>query len=266
MLPPLAAEEMAALFNLMEQEQSTPAGFRRALVALIPKVQGPVKASSTRPISVLSSLAKCWSSIRSAHLQGRLVHVLSCHQHGGIPMRSAQDPVAQLLSQVTKAEVSGEALYGVQIDFAKFFDSISIPLVMRILQRSGIDEQWTSFAGQHYSKVERYFRYSNARLGRGWCPSQGLLQGDALSVAFANLCVLPLVRHLEYVAAHHHSVWFSFFVDDLTVTSPTHEGILEALRAIEAFVHIMHMQVNVDKCVYFGVGILSVKFTFVAIH
>ena len=254
MLPRAAAAEMATLFNMMERVQRAPAGFRRALVALIPKVRGPVTASSTRPISVLPSLARCWSSIRTRHLQGRLIHALSPHQHGGIPLRSAQEPVANLLSQVARAELGGDRLYGVQIDFAKFFDSITIPLAMRILMRIGIDEQWASFAGAHYGHVERYFRFTNARLGTAWSPRKGLMQGDALSVALANLCVLPLARHLEHIATQHQCVWFSFFVDDLIVTSSTREGLMEAIRAIEAFVTIMHVNVNVAKCVYFGIG------------
>ena len=255
-LPRAAANEMAQLFNLMEHLQYSPEGLRRALVALIPKREGPVLPSATRPISVLPTLARTWSATRSSHLQARMAEFLAPQQHGGIPNRSAQQPVSELLSLISKTEMEGRTMYGIQVDFAKFFDSASLPFICHLLRRAGLDDQWVHFVEKHYGRITRHFRYTNGRLGQGWRPDKGLLQGDALSVALANVCVSPLAHHLQWLQSVHPGMWSSFFVDDLIVVADTYEALSEAINAIETFLMIANMQVNPSKCVYFGLGSL----------
>ena len=102
-LPTQAASEAASIFTLMEATHS-PEDLRRAIVTMMPKAEGVVKASQRRPISVLPLLSRTWSSTRFSVLQTRVDGYVSSSQYGGRSGHSAMEPLCQLLAKVTCTE------------------------------------------------------------------------------------------------------------------------------------------------------------------
>ena len=88
---------------------------------------------------------------------------------------------------------------GLQFDFAKCFDSIPYKIIWTALRHFGCDSALVDLLSHLYSNISRCFRYAGC-LGSFWFATNGLLQGDPLSVVILN-CV-PLSTNYSFVFLH----------------------------------------------------------------
>ena len=251
-LPLAAAAEMAALYNAMEEQGYTPPELRNAFVTLIPKAPGPVQVHQTRPIAVTPTLMRTWSAIRSQQMGMQLKDYFSAQQHGGLCGKNAQRPLAEFFAQIASNEFEGHQTYGLQVDFAKFFDSIDIHCVAKILTRAGYPPRTIDFFVKHYSTTGRRFRFPQNRVGAWWRPAKGLMQGDSLSVTFANLFALPLANALAQLASEEEGVWYAQYVDDVIITTTSLRVLEMAAKCVEEFAEHMGVRINPTKSVCFA--------------
>lgn len=96
--------------------------------------------SNYRPISLLPALSKILEKLVNKRLKNFLEsrNILSNNQFGFRMKRSTEDAVTQLTSFVTSKLDRGERCLGVFLDFAKAFDTVSIPILLAKLESIGI--------------------------------------------------------------------------------------------------------------------------------
>ena len=104
------------------------------------------------------------------------------------------------------------AVAGIQFDFAKCFDSIPYTVIWETLLYYGCDPVFVSLLRNLYTNMCRCFRYAGC-LGSFWTATNGLLQGDPLSVVILNCVLCPLLNKLSGI----DDLTVYAFADDLTI-------------------------------------------------
>ena len=84
---------------------------------------------------------------------------------------------------------------GIQFDFAKCVDSIPYSVIWDVLSYHGCDLSFIFLLRNLYTNMNRCFRYAGC-LGSFWMATNGLLQGDPLSVV---ILLRPLLSRLMTV-------------------------------------------------------------------
>ena len=125
---------------------------------------------------------------------------------------------------------------GLQFDFAKCFDSIPYSVIWSTLKHYGYN-------------ISRCFRYAGC-IGSFWYATNGLLQGDPLSVVILNCVLCPLINRLSTV--EDLSVYA--FADDLTVVSTSWDTLALAYAMLCQFSTSTDLRLNLSKCQLWNKG------------
>lgn len=94
-----------------------------------------------------------------------------------------------------------------------------------------------------YEHISRCFRYAGC-IGSFWSATNGLLQGDPLSVVILNCALCPLVQKLSTIG--DLSVYA--FADDLTVVPSSWETLSDAYVVLCQFCASTDLHLNLSKC------------------
>ena len=90
-LPPLATQELAALYKECERRQHFPTLFSESVTTNIPKGPGKARPQDLRPITVFPMLWRVYAKLRARQATAMLSPRLSPHQFGAIPGISVED-------------------------------------------------------------------------------------------------------------------------------------------------------------------------------
>ena len=138
---------------------------------------------------------------------------------------------------------------GLQFDFAKCFDSIPYSVIWSALQHFCWDPSFISLLTHLYTNIFRCFRYAGC-IGSFWTATNGLLQGDPLSVVILNCVLCPLVHKLATVP--DLSVYA--FADDLTVVCSLWDSLFHAYAVLQCFSCATDLRLNLTKCQLWNKG------------
>ena len=138
---------------------------------------------------------------------------------------------------------------GLQFDFAKCFDSIPYSVIWSTLKHYGCDPDFVT----KYAYVRAYFTlFPLCGLYRFfWSATNGLLQGDPLSVVILNCAFCPLVQKLSTIG--DLSVYA--FADDLTVVPSSWETLSDAYVVLCQFCASTDLHLNLSKCQLWNKGV-----------
>lgn len=141
---------------------------------------------------------------------------------------------------------------GVQFDFAKCFDSIPYTVIWDVLVYHGCDPSFVSLLHHLYRNMHRRFRYAGC-VGSPWQATNGLLQGDPLSVVILNCVLCPLLRRLAGIP----DLSCYAFADDLTIVSSNWDSLASAYEILVVFCSVTDLVLNLDKCQIWTKGLPS---------
>ena len=137
------------------------------------------------------------------------------------------------------------AFAGIQFDFAKCFDSIPYTVIWDTLQYHGCDSKLICLLQHLYTRMNRCFRYAGC-IGSFWYATNGLLQGDPLSVVILNCVLCPLLRQISSLSGP--------FADDLTIVSSSWDTLDQAYQVLQLFCTSTDLVLNVSKCQLWNKG------------
>ena len=117
------------------------------MLTLIPKVAGSEALKDLRPISLLETLRKLWSTLILRRIQRiwEQTNVLATSQHGGRPFRSTEGAITQLHNAIDSSLTLRRPLLVALWDIVHAFDSISKNILMAAWSRLGVpdrDAEW----------------------------------------------------------------------------------------------------------------------------
>ncbi|KAL4340840.1 hypothetical protein GQ457_08G018090 [Hibiscus cannabinus] len=171
----------------------------KTVIALIPKVEEPVRMKQLRPISLCTVIYKivsktllnrmkpylhlCISENQSAFLKGRLIsdNILIAHE------------LIHYLSSTKNGTNKGAAL---KLDMEKAFDRVEWTFLRSVMLRMGFHPNWVSLIMRCVSTVTFSARV-NGKLTGEFTPQRGLRQGDPLSPFLFLFCMQGLSAALS---------------------------------------------------------------------
>ena len=138
---------------------------------------------------------------------------------------------------------------GIQFDFAKCFDSIPHSVIWDVLSYHGCDTHFISLLHHLYTNMHRCFRYAGC-IGSFWKATNGLLQGDPLSVVILNCVLSPLLRQLSLIP----DLTTYAFADDLAIVSSLRDTLNHAYQCLQLFCQCTDLVLNTSKCQLWNKG------------
>ena len=141
------------------------------------------------------------------------------------------------------------AFAGMQFDFMKCFDTIPYTVIWDTLNYYGCDAHFIALLQHLYTHMHRCFRYAGC-VGNFWSPTNGLLQGDPLSVVILNCVLHPLLCQLSSLP----DLTFYAFADDLTIVSSSWDTLQQAYQLLQLFCASTDLVLNVSKCQLWNKG------------
>ena len=100
--------------------------------------------------------------------------------------------------------------------------------------------------------MQRCFRYAGC-IGSFWKATNGLLQGDPLSVVVLNCVLAPLLRQLSLIT----DLTTYAFADDLTIVSSSWDTLYQAYQCLKHFFQCTDLVLNTSKCQLWNKGMPS---------
>ena len=247
-LPDCLLQALLDVFHLCETQKKFPSSFYYSYTTLIPK--GPSRAPlSLRPITVLPVPYRIYASLRCQTLLNWQNSWIHPSQFAFCKGRSTTSLNSSLSFDLLQRYQNCQSFAGIQFDFAKCFDSIPFSVIWDILLYHGCDVNFVALLQNLYCNMSRCFRYAGC-IGSFWQATNGLLQGDPLSVVILNCVLAPLLRHLSSI----EDLSLYAFADDLTVVSSSWEMLHQAYQCLQHFSQCTDLVLNTSKCQLWNKG------------
>ena len=209
-LPVCAWEAIALFYRLVEHTGTWPPSFKILPIAAIPKSEKTWTPETTRAIGVSSVFYATWSSIRFRHLSSWMTQISPAALLGGLPNRNAIASEFSLSSELFEQEFfEGDARIVLFIDRFKCFDLLLPKFCFNLATELGVPSRIINC-------IEGFYRgqYKCFKLGQAYGPrvvqTNGLVQGCAFSVLFANLIFAVFAKRIETKP----NINFASFIDD----------------------------------------------------
>ncbi|GAU35782.1 hypothetical protein TSUD_56590 [Trifolium subterraneum] len=244
-------------------------GLNSTFIALIPKVESPLKVSDFRPIALVSSIYKILSKVLANRLRNVVGVVVSDAQSAFIKGRQILDGILIANELVDEAKRNAKDLLLFKVDFEKAYDSVDWDYLNEVMVKMNFPSQWMGW-------MKACVMTASASVLVNGSPTdefpfeRGLRQGDPLSpflflLAAEGLNVLmsAMVRNgsfIPYRVGSNISVSVSHlqFADDTLLVGVKSWANVRALKSVLIlFENISGLKVNFHKSMLFGVNVNS---------
>jgi hypothetical protein len=234
--------------------------FNHTHLALIPKIDNPLKVTQFRPINLTNFSYKIISKILANRLKPLLHKIIYPNQSAFLQGRSIQDNfvLAHELFHTMKHKRGRGGLMALKLDMEKAFDRMEWSFLFRILKSLGFHSKWIRMIEQCISTVSFSILLDGSPFGR-FFPQRGLRQGDPLSpfLFILGLEVLSRLIIKEELAGNIHGIkisWHSpsvshlLYADDLMVFSRANSSEASSiLNCLTKFSSWSGQKVNMEK-------------------
>ena len=267
---PVIFDDLASIYNRIEALGRWPKQLMDAYTSLIPKDDNleDVRPTDFRPITVLSSIYRLYAKTRFGPLLQWQEGWVTEQVFGCRPGRSAETMALHIAMDLeSKGYTGNQFIAGVSYDCRKAFDLIPIEIAMKTMKIRGCHPRILRAVQGLYTDLRRVFRLNGAA-GQWWTSSNGLVQGDPISMVMLNSLVTCVIESTNRIPVEGLTV--RSYADDLSsvVVGRSPEEAKNKLRSVHAvmrsYVAAGCGELNDKKCFTFGnafaKGILNPSF------
>ncbi len=151
-----------------------------------------------RPITVLNTIMRLWSSAKFRLLRGwmesRLPKAFASGRSGGETSAIIVDIALRLEAAMAGLEEDAQV---VTTDFSKFFDCIPWPLVSMVAREMGLPLSLLRLYEDLYKRMERHVSIGKWTSESSIIATNGVIQGDAMSLLWAAIALVVWVLRIE---------------------------------------------------------------------
>ena len=193
LLPFVAVKDLCEIF-----QRIWPYGLSREMMksrtVLLEKVATPQGTKDTRPITILSVLARLASKIVADQTLAQLANQIPFEISGGIPKRGVQDICVNQHFQIELAIAAQNDLGGFTLDLVKAFNRIPRAPLRELFVRIGLSPEIIDYWFKSLSNLTRYPQCFGS-LGQPMCSTSGIPEGDSCSVL--GMVALSILYHFR---------------------------------------------------------------------
>lgn len=242
------------LFNHLLNSQIFPATWYEGWIIPIFKKGDRSTPSNYRPITLLNSMPKIFSSILASRLGTwqRTHHVIPREQMGFCPGQSCSDLLYILSTLVSTCTISQDTrIYAAFIDLTAAFDSVPHHLLWQQLVNQGVSVNFIN-------TVKAAYATSSIRLKLPSGPGpripvkRGVLQGDPLSPALFNAYLYDafdfLDRHaVKPVLLGSVKLHGLAYADDFVLMATTNNELRKKITLFAKYCSLLGLTINTNK-------------------
>lgn len=223
-LPDWLREHHAELVDAIKEGRYKPSPVLRVL---IPK-EGTGKF---RPLGIPTSIDRFVQQAVAQELSKEYEPVFSNNSHGFRPFKSCHSAISQVERLANEGYV-----WVVDLDLAKFFDTVNHSKLLRILSQRIKD-------GRVISLVHKFLRAPVSESGKVQPSKIGTPQGGPISPILANIMLNELDQELE-----RRGHQFVRYADDMMILCKSKKSAIRTLESIQLFIEEeLLLKLNTEK-------------------
>lgn len=245
----LLVHPLTYLFNKVLDTGQVPEQWKKSDIILLYKKGNPKNIGNYRPISLLSSVYKLFTSILQSRMTPKIDDCQPIEQAGFRSGFSTTDHMHVTQQIVEKYKEFNRPLYIAFIDYAKAFDTISHNSIWKALDTCHIHDKYIKVLKNIYhgstSRVKLERRGANIPICRG------VRQGDPLSpklfIAVLQLIFDKLDWSSNGINVNGKRLTHLRFADDIVLFSETSQNLEEMINSLNEESEKVGLKMNQDK-------------------
>ena len=184
------------LYNKIITSSIIPQSFKEALIVVLFKKDCRLECKNYRPISLLSHIYKLFISIIANRVRNDLYSSFPESQAAYQPGRGTIEQIIALEQLIEKSIEFNNPLHLVFIDFTKAFDSIKLPHLWKLLEKTPINKRYINILKCTYDNSKACVR-TDIGTSRSVNILKGVKQGDILSAILFCIVVASIINKTE---------------------------------------------------------------------
>ena len=238
---------IARLFNHLYNLGEFPDQWSKGLIVPIYKKGDKQQPANYRPITLLSSLCKLYTSILCRRITEWATenYVFSEAQFGYRPTYSTVDACFTLNLLVNRNVSNNRKLCCAFIDFSTAFDSVCRNILYEKLKEYGMSTKMLRMIMAIYKNVTSSVKINNMHTDSFTC-SDGLRQGDSLSPVLFAMSINDLSQRLSEVDKDKN-MDILLYADDLAILADSREMLQKKLDILHTYCRENNLTVNISK-------------------
>lgn len=245
----LLALPLTHLFNRILETFETPTQWSESDIILIYKKGDPCDIANYRPISLLPSIYKLFSSLINQRISITLEAEQPMEQAGFRKSFSTIDHIHTLELLIEKYQEKQRALYIAFIDYKKAFDTVSHSSIWKSLMEQGVETVYIQIIKSIYRNNTG--RVKLERVGPIFPIERGVRQGDPISPKLFIAILESIIRKLDWKTSglNIDGIYLSHlrFADDLVLLSESSSQLQFMIQSLNVASKEVGLEMNLTK-------------------
>ncbi|CAH2094383.1 unnamed protein product [Euphydryas editha] len=246
---PILTRHFTQLFNMILNEEKVPKQWCTSDIILLFKKGSSLNIGNYRPISLLASIYKLFSSIILKRISDDIDKQQPKEQAGFRSGFSTMDHIQTLEQVIEKYREYNRPLYVAFIDYSKAFDTISHSSIWNALQQSNINCKYINILKYIYTKSTSRVKLESR--GDEINIERGVRQGDPLSPKLFIAVLENIFQKLDWknrgVYINGHYLNHLRFADDIAIIAETAKDLEEMMSSLDCESSKIGLEMNLNK-------------------
>lgn len=240
---------LVELFNKILQNSETPSQWSQSNIILIYKKGDPKDIGNYRPISLLPSIYKLFSTIINIRIRDTLEKKQPVEQAGFRRGFSTVDHIHTLELIMEKYQEKQRTLYIAFIDYQKAFDTVIHNSIWESLKEQGVDETYIKIIQSIYKNNKGKIKLET--LGPSFSIERGVRHGDPLSPTIFIAVLESVISKLDWSkqGLYINGTYLSHlrFADDLALISESSSQLQNMVETLNQASGKVGLEMNITK-------------------